>query len=63
MHPDPYKRYAELSEFVFDLRHPNKEFLNRTRPPLLERNPLVFWKGVSFILAVIVLALLALHKS
>ena len=63
MHPDPYKRYGELSEFVFDLRHPNKEFLNRTRPPLLERNPLVFWKGVSFILAVIVLALLALHKS
>ena len=63
VHPDPYKRYAELSEFVFDLRHPNKEFLNRTRPPLLERNPLVFWKGVSFILAVIVLALLALHKS
>ena len=63
VHPDPYKRYGELSEFVFDLRHPNKEFLNRTRPPLLERNPLVFWKGVSFILAVIVLALLALHKS
>ena len=63
VHPDPYQRYGELSEFVFDLRHPNKEFLNRARPPLLERNPLVFWKGVSFILAVIVLALLALHKS
>ena len=28
MHPDPYKRYEELSEFVFELRHPNKSFLN-----------------------------------
>ena len=24
VHPDPYQRYEELSEFVFDLRHPNK---------------------------------------
>jgi len=57
--PDPYKRYAELSEFVFDLRHPNKTFINKTRPPLMERNPVVFWKSVSFILAVVVVMLLA----
>ncbi|MEZ0152385.1 MAG: protein kinase [Candidatus Reddybacter sp.] len=56
--PNPQKRYQELSEFIFDLRQPNKAFLNRTRPPLLERNPLVFWKGVSFILALAVVALL-----
>ena len=56
--PNPQKRYQELSEFIFDLRQPNKEFLNRTRPPLLERNPLVFWKSVSFILALTVVALL-----
>lgn len=56
--PNPQKRYHELSEFIFDLRQPNKEFLSRTRPPLLERNPLVFWKGVSFILALAVVALL-----
>jgi len=57
--PNPQKRYQELSEFIFDLRQPNKEFMNRTRPPLLERNPLVFWKSVSFIfvLAVVVLLL------
>ena len=54
VHPDPYKRYQEISEFLFDLRHPNKEFLNKSRAPLLERNPALFWKGVSFILAVII---------
>jgi serine/threonine protein phosphatase PrpC/predicted Ser/Thr protein kinase len=55
VHPLPGKRYEELSEFTFDLRHPNQAFLNKTRPPLMERNPVVFWKSVSIILAVIVL--------
>ena len=64
VHPDPRKRYEELSEFLFDLRHPNNAFLNNARTPLIERNPLMFWKSVSFILAVIVLLLLnALHKA
>ena len=54
VHPNPYKRYEEISEFLFDLRHPNKEFLNKSRAPLLERNPALFWKSVSFILAVII---------
>ena len=58
VHPNPYKRYEELSEFLYDLRHPNKEFLNKTRPPLMERNPVVFWKSISFILAVIIVILL-----
>ncbi len=53
IHPNPYKRYQELSEFLFDLRHPNKLFANQSRPPLLERDPVVFWKGVSFILLMI----------
>lgn len=48
--PDPLARYAELSEFIFDLHHPNQAFLNKTRPPLIERNPVVFWKSVSFVL-------------
>jgi serine/threonine protein kinase len=59
VHPHPGKRYEELSEFVFDLRHPNQAFLHKTRPPLLERNPVVFWKCVAFILAVTVAVLLA----
>jgi serine/threonine protein phosphatase PrpC len=56
--PDPHKRYEELSEFLFDLRHPSQTFLNKTRPPLLERDPVVFWKGISVILAMVIAMLL-----
>ena len=59
LHPNPYKRYEELSEFIYDLRHPNKVFLNKSRPPLMERNPVLFWKSVSFILTIIIAILLA----
>lgn len=52
VHPDPYQRYGELSEFVYDLYQPNQRFLNKTRPPLLERNPVAFWRGLSLLLAV-----------
>ncbi|NOQ94716.1 MAG: protein kinase [Methylophaga sp.] len=59
LHPNPYKRYTELSEFTFDLRQPNKAFLSKTAPPLMERNPVLFWKSVSFILSVIIIILLS----
>jgi len=59
LHPNPYKRYQELSEFTYDLRYPNKTFLRKTRQPLLDRNPVLFWKSVSIILLFIVLYLLA----
>ena len=57
--PDPYKRYSEITEFIFDLRHPNQKFLNKTRPPLIERSPVLFWKSVSFVLALMIVFLLA----
>lgn len=60
VHPDPLKRYQELSEFVFDLHHPNQAFLSKTRPPLMERDPVAFWKSVSLILAAALAV--ALHK-
>ncbi|MDX1553170.1 MAG: bifunctional protein-serine/threonine kinase/phosphatase [Marinobacter sp.] len=50
VHPNPDKRYQELSEFTFDLRHPNPAFLHKSRPPLLERNPVAFWQSVSALL-------------
>lgn len=59
VHPEPYKRYEALSEFVFDLKQPNQSFLNKTRPPLIERNPVVFWKAVSLILLLVIIGLLA----
>ena len=57
VHPDPRSRYETLSEFVYDLRHPNRAFLSRTRPPLLERDSVLFWKWLSAILAIIVFGL------
>jgi serine/threonine protein kinase len=60
LHPDPYQRYDELSEFVFDLRHPNKKFLDAAAKPLIERDPLLFWKTLSAILFAAVLIVSAL---
>jgi serine/threonine protein kinase len=61
VHPDPGQRYETLSEFVYDLRHPNAAFLRKTRPPLVERDPVFFWKSLSALLAIIVFALLFLR--
>ncbi len=61
VHPEPLKRYETLSEYVHDLRHPNQAFLRQTRPPLLERHPVLFWKSVSGILAAILLVVLLMR--
>src|SRR4051794_13865779 len=62
VHPDPHKRYESLSEFTFDLRHANPKYLSA--PPLVERNPLLFWKVLTATLACVVVALLALlHRA
>jgi serine/threonine protein phosphatase PrpC len=58
VHPDPARRFDELSEFVFNLRHPDRSFREPRFTPLIERNPLMFWKATSFLLAVVVLLLL-----
>jgi serine/threonine protein kinase len=60
VHPDPHKRYESLSEYLFDLRHPNANFLGASATPLIERNPLLFWRAATAILACIVVALLAI---
>ncbi|MFK5986547.1 MAG: bifunctional protein-serine/threonine kinase/phosphatase [Pseudomonadota bacterium] len=59
VHPDPYKRYAEISEFIHDIRHPSKDFLNHSYIPLMEQNPLLFWKSISLILLMIIVYLLS----
>jgi serine/threonine protein kinase/serine/threonine protein phosphatase PrpC len=56
---DPLERYEELSEFVYDLHHPNQGFLNKTRPPLIDRYPVMFWKVVSFLLLIALITVLA----
>jgi serine/threonine protein phosphatase PrpC len=63
VHPDPRQRYEELSEFLFDLRHPNRRFLEAAQAPLIERDPLMFWKCVSAALFIAVLVLLFLLSN
>ena len=40
-------RYASLSEFLHDLRRPNPAYLQADHKPLLEKDPVLFWKGMS----------------
>lgn len=48
---NPELRYETLSEFLYDLSTPNPAFLkNSDFIPLIERNPLVFWKVTTLIL-------------
>lgn len=64
VHPDPYRRYEALSEFVFDLRQPNAAYLNAQPAPLMERNPTLFWKCLCAGLACIIVVLLGvLHGA
>jgi serine/threonine protein phosphatase PrpC len=56
---DPEARYAELSEFLADLRKPNSRFMSEARAPLIERDPVRYWRRVSLVLALLEIATLA----
>ncbi|MDX8129862.1 bifunctional protein-serine/threonine kinase/phosphatase [Methylomonas sp. OY6] len=59
----PRSRYDELSEFLHDLSTPNPQFLKaEDKIPLIERNPLLFWKSTTalfFLISVVLLFLLS----
>jgi serine/threonine protein phosphatase PrpC/predicted Ser/Thr protein kinase len=60
--PSPEKRYEALSEFVYDLRHPNPRLTGRpATAPLIERDPLRFWKVLSAALALVLFVIAFLH--
>lgn len=60
---DPVKRYAELSEFLYDLHHPREEFLTGRERPLIERDPAAFYKRLCFVLAVLLAISLLAHLA
>jgi serine/threonine protein phosphatase PrpC len=62
LHPDPLKRYDAMSELMDDLTVPNRRFQLERHASLLERDPVLFWKGLSLILFVIVVVLIALRS-
>jgi serine/threonine protein phosphatase PrpC len=47
---EPHRRYEALSELVYDLSHPNPEWVAADTAPLLQRNPVVFWRGLALLL-------------
>jgi serine/threonine protein phosphatase PrpC len=58
---NPQFRYDSLSEFIYDLSTPNPKFLSAKESiPLLEQNPLLFWKVLSILLLLSNLVLLYL---
>ena len=63
VHPRPAQRYDALSAFVHDLRYPNPSLPGVRRAALLERDPVLFWKLVSLVLAVVVVYLLARSRA
>ncbi len=61
VHREPQQRYPLLSEFIYDLSHPNPQYSQRKTPPLMERNPLALWRGAAiglFIINIILFYLL-----
>jgi hypothetical protein len=60
----PAERTDALSAFAENLRKPNSALGFGRERPLIERNPVAFWKGVSFVLALMIfgLALLIAFK-
>jgi protein phosphatase len=55
LHTNPLRRYQHLSEFIYDLRHPNKSLIGNRSIPWVEQNPLLFWRTLSLILALLLL--------
>jgi len=56
---DPADRYDELSEFVFDLAHPNHALSAPASRSLLERHPERLWQAISAVLFVMLMISLA----
>lgn len=45
IHPD--SRYSSLSEFIYDLKNPNSQLIQRRSLSLQQKNPLRFWQMVA----------------
>lgn len=54
---DPDRRYNSLSEFQHDLNNPNPEFMKRAEP-LIDRNPVGFWRSLAILLLLLNLVML-----
>jgi eukaryotic-like serine/threonine-protein kinase len=49
---DSELRYQEMSEFVYDMQHPNEALVASGYVPLIVRNPVGFWRWTSALLLI-----------
>ncbi|HTR00936.1 MAG TPA: bifunctional protein-serine/threonine kinase/phosphatase [Candidatus Acidoferrum sp.] len=60
--PRPAERYTALSEFMHDLEVPNVALMaGFQHRPLIEKNPVRFWQGVSLLLVLLLIVQALLH--
>lgn len=57
---NPAQRYDVMSEFITDLSTPNSTLIKESQP-LLQRNPVAFWRGLTVLLLMLNLVLLYIH--
>ncbi|MES2718357.1 MAG: protein kinase [Pseudomonadota bacterium] len=60
LQPQPARRQEALSALVHDLHQPSPRHLGADRVPLVERDPLRFWRGLAVLLGLLVLLLAGL---
>ncbi|RYE42753.1 MAG: bifunctional protein-serine/threonine kinase/phosphatase [Hyphomicrobiales bacterium] len=60
LQPQAERRQQAVSEFAHDLQSPGPSFHRHRAPPLVERNPVVFWQTLAALLALVVCVLLGL---
>jgi serine/threonine protein phosphatase PrpC len=41
------KRHGDISEFLYDLQHPNPKYKKTPNMALIEKNPVIVWQGIS----------------
>ncbi|MEP0961711.1 MAG: bifunctional protein-serine/threonine kinase/phosphatase [Roseobacter sp.] len=58
VHPIAANRQTSMSELLSDLKRPSAKWARQTARPLMERNPLAFWKSLSVAFGLIILFLL-----
>ncbi len=56
--PMPEHRQTDMSEFIFDLKKPNKDFAQKRFVPLAERNPILLWQILAGVQAIVIVFLL-----
>ncbi|PLW70753.1 bifunctional protein-serine/threonine kinase/phosphatase [Pseudohalioglobus lutimaris] len=59
-HNDPEQRYSKLEDFIYDLQHPNPDFIKEGRTPSGVSDTVFFWKALSFFWLSLLLAVLVL---